>query len=171
MQCICSHVGSSEKTLQMSYHKKLPSIFVTTISLDRERSENRSPWRHTDAQGYALSLCSSRLKCVQLNIYWNVTESSTCINPSPDFHVNSVGKILSDGWLIVMVIPRIWHLKMAQKRKTTLFLIIILSCLVTIAAIVRMVRLGHLFRARVTDTPCKRLPMSIYRTKTSAKMF
>ncbi|KAF8855855.1 hypothetical protein BDZ45DRAFT_746001 [Acephala macrosclerotiorum] len=42
---------------------------------------------------------------------------------------------------------------MAQKRRAALFLIITLSWLAIIAAIVRMVRLGHLFRTKVIDIP------------------
>jgi hypothetical protein len=40
--------------------------------------------------------------------YWNVTEVSDCVNPSPAFYVNGIGNILTDAWLVIMTVPRIW---------------------------------------------------------------
>jgi hypothetical protein len=97
----------------------------------------------------------SVFQCKPVEGYWNVTEASTCVNPSPAFYVNGIGNILADAWLVVIVVPRIWGLKMAPKQKMALFVIITLSWLVIIAAIVRMVRLSHLFKVKVVDTPCR----------------
>jgi MFS-type transporter involved in bile tolerance (Atg22 family) len=97
----------------------------------------------------------SVFQCKPVDGYWNVTEQSTCVNPSAAFYVNGIGNILADAWLVVMIVPRIWNLKMARKQKIALFVIITLSWLVIIAAIVRMARLSHLFEHKVIDTPCK----------------
>ncbi|KAE9366940.1 hypothetical protein N431DRAFT_286089, partial [Stipitochalara longipes BDJ] len=104
----------------------------------------------------------SIFQCKPVDGYWNVSENSTCVNPSAAFYVNGVGNILTDAWLVTMIVPRIWSLKMAWKQKIALFSIITLSWLVIIAAIVRMIRLSHLFKQRVTDTPWAFYDISIW---------
>jgi hypothetical protein len=81
----------------------------------------------------------SIFQCKPVNGYWNATNESTCVNPSAAFYANDVCNILADAWLVVIIVPRIWSLKMARKQKIALFIIITLSWLVIIAAIVRMV--------------------------------
>ncbi|KAE8445565.1 hypothetical protein EG329_013329 [Mollisiaceae sp. DMI_Dod_QoI] len=95
----------------------------------------------------------SIFQCNPVDGYWNVTKPSTCVSSTPAFYVNGVCNIVVDAWLIGMVVPRIWHLKMVHKQKVALFIIITLSWMVIIAAIVRMARLGHLFKTTVIDTP------------------
>jgi len=93
--------------------------------------------------------------CHPISGYWDVTMTSkTCHNPIPAFWINSLGNIMTDCWLVVMMIPRIRSLKMARRQKIALFAIMTLSWLAAGAAIVRVVRLCALQRGTVVDLPC-----------------
>ena len=77
--------------------------------------------------------------------------NSECINTLPAFYANSVFNIIVDVWLIYLVVPRIWTLKMAFRQKAALFVVVTLSWLVVIAAIVRAVRISAVLT--VNDKP------------------
>ncbi len=106
------------------------------------------------------TLIFSIFQCHPVSAHWDVLHPDRCLNPTPAFYASGICNVLTDIWLIVIVVPRIWNLQMAIRQKIALFIIITLSWLVIIAALVRMVRLGLLFRTRVVDTPCESAPFS-----------
>lgn len=64
-----------------------------------------------------------------------------CLNPIVGFWTSFACNLISDIWIILFAIPKVWALKMQKRQKNMLLGVLTLSWVVVIAGIVRIARL------------------------------
>jgi len=99
----------------------------------------------------------SIFQCKPISGAWDTTEGAVCQNTTSAFYASGICNIVIDTWLIAMIAPRIWGLQMAHRAKIALLGIVTLGWLVIVAAVVRMIKLGAIFKAPrgQLDVPCR----------------
>ncbi|KAF2474836.1 uncharacterized protein BDR25DRAFT_384221 [Lindgomyces ingoldianus] len=102
-------------------------------------------------------------QCKPIHVYWTeIRPASKCLNDFAGLIINGTLNVLCDIALILIVIPRIWDLKLNPRQKSALIGIVMLGWLAVIAGIVRMVRVGTVLRMPNFDPPWDTYDVSIW---------
>ena len=91
-------------------------------------------------------LVASILSCVPPQKAWNVEIPGYCTNTIVAFWVSFVCGMISDIWLIVFAVPKVWSLKLQRSQKIALLSTLTLGWVVVVAGIVRVVRIRMILR-------------------------
>ncbi|KUI70914.1 hypothetical protein VM1G_06376 [Cytospora mali] len=83
------------------------------------------------------------LQCRPLAGYWDSTIETTCINRTAFYLAGSSTDVAADFIILLLPLPAIWSLQMAQSKKISIILIFILGGLTCIISLVRLIELAQ----------------------------
>jgi len=91
----------------------------------------------------------SIFQCHPVHAFWDFSArlKGSCINTIPSFYASGACNIVSDIWLMALVVPKIKALQIRKGQKIALLGIVSLGWLVVVASIVRLVRLSTILHA------------------------
>ncbi|KAF2500687.1 hypothetical protein BU16DRAFT_535249 [Lophium mytilinum] len=86
-------------------------------------------------------------QCSPIAAYWDFglkAAGGHCTDPIPAFYAAGIYNILSEVFLIAIILPRVLVLKITRRQKTALVTVVSVGWLVAIASIIRVVRISKL---------------------------
>lgn len=103
----------------------------------------------------------SILSCVPPQKVWDPTfEGGYCLNTIIAFWTSFACNLISDIWIIIFAIPKVWSLKMQTRQKVILLSVLTTSWIVVIAGIVRVARISAVIHS--DDTTWRSYDSSIW---------
>jgi len=89
------------------------------------------------------------LPCVPPSKTWNLDPSAPghCSNTIIGFWTSVACQIISDIWIIVFAVPRVWQLKMQRAQRLALLGTLTLGWVTVIAAVIRAVRISTILHS------------------------
>jgi hypothetical protein len=104
-------------------------------------------------------------QCKPIHVYWSEGRpDSKCLADIPGFYVNGALNIFADIALMVILLPRVFQLKLHKRQRWALVTVVSVGSLAAIAGIARMVRVSAIFKKPDFDPSWDSYDVSLWTT-------